>query len=161
MSWIIHKIHRKTPVLKSSLLKLHALRTVTLLKRDSNTGYFLWNLRNFWEHFQWLLLTVSGFQLATLLKKKLKKDIFMWILQNFWEYLLREHLEMTASWVYLWILRGFQSTSGKLLISCTSCSFSTTRHNKKIFHRCFSRPGSCHSKAFIYLKCFENCLWRI
>ena len=30
------------------------------------------------------------------------------------------------------------STSGKLLISCTSCRISTCRYSKKLFHRCFS-----------------------
>ena len=46
------KFHRKTPT----------LRPATLLKRDSNTGVFLWNWRSFlWtasftERLQWLLL---------------------------------------------------------------------------------------------------------
>ena len=31
------------------LIKLHAWRPPTLLKRDSNTGSFLWILRNFYE----------------------------------------------------------------------------------------------------------------
>ena len=44
------------------LIKPQALRPATLLKRDSNTGVFLWNWRSFsWtasftEHLQWLLL---------------------------------------------------------------------------------------------------------
>ena len=33
------KFLRKAPVLESSLIKLQALKTATLLKRDSNTGY--------------------------------------------------------------------------------------------------------------------------
>ena len=37
----------------SFLIKLQALRPVTLLKRDSNTIIFLWNLRNFQEHLFW------------------------------------------------------------------------------------------------------------
>ena len=64
-----------------------------------------------------------------------------------------------------WFLRSFekffrtpllQSTSGKLLISCTSCRISTTRHSKKLFHRCCSsilyKNKSSHLKVFIYLK---------
>ena len=29
------------------------VQSVTLIKRDSNTGVFLWVLRNFWEHLFW------------------------------------------------------------------------------------------------------------
>ena len=65
------KFHRKTPVSESSLIKLQALRTPSLLKRDSNTGFFPRNLRNFYEQ------------------------------------LLADHLRMTASCVYLRILRSF------------------------------------------------------
>ena len=42
------------------LMKLQAPRTATLWKRDSNTGFFLWNLLKFLrtpcftEHLQWL-----------------------------------------------------------------------------------------------------------
>ena len=32
------------------LIKLEAWRSAVLLKRDSNTGVFLWNMRNFEEH---------------------------------------------------------------------------------------------------------------
>ena len=39
-------IHKKTPVLKSFLIKLQAFRPAALLKRDSNTGFFLCMLRN-------------------------------------------------------------------------------------------------------------------
>ena len=56
---------------ESSLIKLQALRTPSLLKRDSNTGFFPRNLRNFYEQ------------------------------------LLADHLRMTASCVYLRILRSF------------------------------------------------------
>ena len=41
---IVCKFHRKASVLDSSLIKLQALRTATLLKRDSNTGIWLWIL---------------------------------------------------------------------------------------------------------------------
>ena len=36
--------HGKAPVLGSSLIKWQALKTATLLKRDSNTGVLLWTL---------------------------------------------------------------------------------------------------------------------
>ena len=35
------------------LIKLQAFRTATLFKSDSNTGFFLWNLRNFLEQLFW------------------------------------------------------------------------------------------------------------
>ena len=35
------------------LVKLQVWRPATLLKSGSNTGVFLWNLRNFWEHLFW------------------------------------------------------------------------------------------------------------
>ena len=35
------------------LIKLQAGRPATLLKRDSNTGFFLWNLPNFLENLIW------------------------------------------------------------------------------------------------------------
>ena len=38
------KFLSKAPVLESSLIKLQALKTSTLLKRDSNTGFLLWIL---------------------------------------------------------------------------------------------------------------------
>ena len=47
-------------MLESLLIKLQALRSATLLKRDFNTGVFLWNCRGFFwrasfaEHLQWL-----------------------------------------------------------------------------------------------------------
>ena len=44
---IDRKFCRKPPVLESSLIKLQSPRTATSLKRDSSTGYFQWNLRNF------------------------------------------------------------------------------------------------------------------
>ena len=96
-------LHRKAPVLESSLLKSKALRTATLLKRYSSTGFLLWILiiiqkylffvedlyragsetqcaflstPFFTEHLQWLFLTVSGFQPEDLLKKELQQRRF-------------------------------------------------------------------------------------
>ena len=90
---------------ESSIIKLQALRTVTLLKRDSITGFFPENFVNYSrtpillrmyerlvlkhrraflrtpflkEHLQWLLLTVSGLQLATLFfKRDSGKDVYL------------------------------------------------------------------------------------
>ena len=35
---------------ESFFKKLYVLRSVALLKKDSNTGFFLWNLRQFYKH---------------------------------------------------------------------------------------------------------------
>ena len=88
---------KQAPVSESSIIKLQVLKTLTLLERDSNTGFFTVNFVNyprtpilwtnyeglflkhqwaflktsFWtEHLQWLLLKVSGFHPATLFKKR-------------------------------------------------------------------------------------------
>ena len=37
----------------SLLIKLQVFEPATLLKRDSNTVVFQWNLQNFWEHLFW------------------------------------------------------------------------------------------------------------
>ena len=63
-SWIIHKIHRKTPVLEPSLIKFQVLCTASLLKRDSNTSFFLWILTVIQEH----LWTADSETLARLFK---------------------------------------------------------------------------------------------
>ena len=62
----------------------------------------------FTEYLQWLLLTVSGFQPATLLKKRLQQRCFSVNFENVLRtsFLLTEHLRMTASCVYLWILNS-------------------------------------------------------
>ena len=39
--------HRKTPVLESIFNKVPCLQAYNFIKRDSNVGAFLWNLRNF------------------------------------------------------------------------------------------------------------------
>ena len=41
-----HKLNIKSPLTKAT----------TLLKRDSTTGVFLWNLQNVWEHLFWRTL---------------------------------------------------------------------------------------------------------
>ena len=48
-SYKLRKFHRKTPILESLLNTFWR----PVLKRDSNTGAFLWNLRNFQEHLFW------------------------------------------------------------------------------------------------------------
>ena len=50
------KFHRKAPVLESPFNKLQVFRPATLLKRDSNTGVFLWT---FYEHIFLHILAAS------------------------------------------------------------------------------------------------------
>ena len=131
--------------------KVAGPRNVTLLKTDQHRLFpvkFAKFLRApcFTEHFQWLLLKVSGFQPATLWKKRLRKKDFPANFAKFLKtsFLLAEQLRMTSSCVHLWILRGFSEHFfyiehlGETAISCTSCRISTTRYSKKLFHRCFS-----------------------
>ena len=163
---IVCKFHRKASVLDSSLIKLQALRTATLLKRDSSTGFLLWILwiiqkhlfcvKDLWtagseilvrlfkntfltELLQWLLLTVSGFQPAALLKKRLQQRRFsvnFVISKSF-----SDHLFYTAP-------------LGNCL--CVSWRISTSRYNKKSFTSAFqaiyTKTRRSYLEAFIYLK---------
>ena len=63
----------------------------------------------FTENPQWLLLRASSFQPATLLKKRIRNRCFAVNLAKFLRisFLLTKHLRMTASCVYLRILRRF------------------------------------------------------
>ena len=60
----------------------------------------------FTEHLLWLLLKASIFQPATSLYKRLRQKCFSVDFAKFLRtsFLLTEHLRMTASCVYLWIL---------------------------------------------------------
>ena len=48
-SWKFHKFHRKISVLES--LFLMTLLVLNFIKRNSNRGVFVWNLRDFQEYF--------------------------------------------------------------------------------------------------------------
>ena len=108
-----------------------------------------------------------GFQPATLSKRRLRQRCFS---VNFAKclrtsFLLTEHLRMTASCVYVWILRNF-SENFFYRAPPRNCYFMyklqiwTTKYSKKLFHRWFSifytRSRSSHSKAFIYLKSLKT-----
>ena len=59
-----HKFHRKIPVLESLFNKAAVLKTCTLLRRDSNTGFFCEiceTFKNtfFTEHLRWPLLKLN------------------------------------------------------------------------------------------------------
>ena len=121
----------------------------------------------FAEHLhQWLLLKVSGFQPPTLLKKRLRNRCFAVNLAKFLRtsFLLTEHLRMTASCVYLWILRLFSEHFFYTAILGISCRILTTRYSKKLFHRCFSsilyQIEKYPFEGTHLLKIPENYLWR-
>ena len=46
-------LHRKTPALESLFNKVAGLKACNFFKGDSNTGVFLWNIRDFSEHIFW------------------------------------------------------------------------------------------------------------
>ena len=96
------------------------------------------------EHLQWLLLTVSGFQPTALLKKRLGQRCLS---VNFAKFLRTSFVRTPPDDCVLCLSVNFekffrsplsQSTSGKLLISFTSCQTSTTTYSKQVFHMCFS-----------------------
>ena len=118
------------------------------------------------KHLQWLVLTVSGFQPATLLNKRLQQRRFS---VNFAKFLSTFFDKTPSDGCFLCLPMNFekfsrsfhlQSTSGKLLISCTSCRILTTKYNKKYFKSAFQvfyrKMRRHYSKAFIIP---ESYLW--
>ena len=78
--------------------KVAALRTVSLLKRDSCETCEVFKNTLFY----WISPVVASdsfrFPVCNFIKKRgFSKDVFLWILQNFLERFLTEHLRMTAS----------------------------------------------------------------
>ena len=119
-SWIIHKIHRKKPVLESLVDKVAVLRTYNFIKEslvnkvpvlktcnsikeDSDTDAFLWNLQTSWEQ---LFLKTSVMSASKLyLKRDFSTGVFQWILR-----IIQEHLYCrgsTNSW--FWSTRAWVS----------------------------------------------------
>ena len=104
------------PVLESSLIRLQALRTATLSKRDPKTGFLPLNLVRriyeqlvlkhqctflrttfFTEHLQWLLRTFSSFQPAVLLEKGLQQKHFS---VNFAKTFKNIFWQNTSKWLF-------------------------------------------------------------
>ena len=144
-SWIFRKFLRKVSVSESFLIKMQALRTA-----------FFW---------QETTIQVFSCKICKFLRTPFLQNIFR---GSFWQFqasslqfYLKRDLRITASCVYLWILRSFLEylfyiTSAKLLVSCTRCKSSTSRYSKKLFTGVFqafykTMKGS-NSKAFMYLK---------
>ena len=106
------------------------------------------------DYLLWLLL-----QPATLLKKRFPQKCFFC---EFGGTLLDDcFLSLSVNFEKFFRTSLLQSTSEKLLISCTSCSISTSRYSEELFHRCYSsivykNTGSSHSKAFIYSKSLKR-----
>ena len=104
----------------------------------------------------------SGFQSATLLKKRLRQRCFPVSLGKILKTscLLREHLRMTASCVYLWILRSFsdhpfyRAPLGNCLFHLQVAEFKTPHTVKKYFASAvqafYTGRGSSCSNAFMY-----------
>ena len=98
----------------------------------------------FTEHLQWLFLTVSGFQPVTSLKKRFLQRCFSVnfakFLQTFFDRTPPDDYFLSLSVNFKKFFRTslLQSTSQKLLISCTSCRILTSRYSEKLFHWSFS-----------------------
>ena len=59
------------------LIKLQAFRPANLLKRYFNTGNFLWNLRNFYEHLFWRTSTLAASRYFSFYSS-LRKILWSW-----------------------------------------------------------------------------------
>ena len=107
------------------------VRPATLLKRDSNTGVFLWNLRIIKSTLfyrasllLWLLLAVNyvnqwkhTLRLATLLKKKDSgTGVSLWILQNFQGHLFYRTPLDDCFWLFPFLLNWGNASSLKLKV---------------------------------------------
>ena len=178
---------------ESSLITLQVLRTVTLLKRDPNTDFFLrilWIIQQhlfcedtsemkvrifknsfFAEHFQWLLLTVSGFQPTALSKKCLSAKMFIcdfckffnnifWQNSLWWLLLICEFWEVFQITFFIEHLWEIDYFIYKLL------NFNHHIHCK-VFHKCFSsilykkkKKKKYLVKGIHVLKISENYLWK-
>ena len=81
------------------------------------------------------------FRVCNFNKKKTQVQMFICDLCKIFRIIFRQkHLRMTASCVYLWILRSFPDHlfyKARLLFSFRSCWISTATYSKKIFHICF------------------------
>ena len=88
------------------------------------------------------------FPACNFIKKKAPAKMFICEFCKIFKNIFRQkHLRMTASCVYLWILRSFPDHlfyKACLLFSFRSCWISTATYSKKIFHMCFS--------SFLYKK---------
>ena len=121
----------KAPV--SCLIKLQALGTAVLLKRDSNTGFFLsilgiiqehlfrresmnsWFWKSsapFWKHLIYRTFPVAAsdsfrFPACNFIKKETPAKMFICEFCKIYKIFRQKYLRMSASCVYLWILRSY------------------------------------------------------
>ena len=128
-------------------MKLQALRTATLLKRDSCEICEKFKSPYFTEHLQWLLLAVSGLQSATLLKRKFRQRCFS---VNFAKLLRTSSDKTPPDDCFLILSMNFEnyfrspllynlweSAYSTNVLKCwsTSCRILTSRYSEKLFHR--------------------------
>ena len=99
------KFHRKTPVSKSFLINLKALRTPTALKRDSNTDFFQRNQQNFKEHFVLKTAATASAGLRFPTRNLLKRCFFS---VNFTKFLRRSFGRTTPDDCSLCLFENFE-----------------------------------------------------
>ena len=111
---------------ETSLIELQSLRTLTLLKRDSNTDFFQRNLQTFKETLFYRLSPVAAsaslrFSACNFVKKETPAKIFF---REFYKIFKNIFWQNTSGWlllVFIWEFWVFQNTSStEHLISCTS-----------------------------------------
>ena len=147
------------------LIKLQALRTATLLKRDSSEICEIFkNTLLYWTS----SVAVSdsfGFPVCKLKKRFLQRCFsvnFVKILRTSFDRTPPDDFFLSLSVNFKKFFRTSLSwgTSEKLPISCTSCRISTNRYRENLFQTFYARATiaghsmalASHSKAFIYLK---------
>ena len=136
-------------MLESFLIKLQALRTATLLKRDScKTSEILKKTLFYWT----CPVAASDsfrFPACNFIKKEnLAKICFCEFYEQSCKFLWTSFdrtplgdcfLSFSVNFEKFFRTSHLQSTFEKVPIPCLSCSISTSRYYKKLFHRCSSR----------------------
>ena len=164
----IHKIHRKTPVLESLFNKAARPQECNFIKNRLQNRRFPVKFAKFLRT-PFLQDTSScyfwqfRFQVCSFIKKEIQAKIFFCEFDEiFKNTFLTEHLRMTASCVYLWILRSFSEHlfyTGDCLFHVKVAGFQPAYKIKNYFTGAFqafcTRTRSSHSKAFIFVKCLK------
>ena len=156
---------------------MQAPRTITLLKRDSNTGFFLWNLRNFYKHL--VLQNISRtspaaasdsfrFPACNSIKKETPGKMFFCEFYKIFKSIFSfDRTPPDDCLLYLlWILKSFserffyKAPPGYCLFHVQVAEFQPLDAVKNYFIGAFqafyTRTRSSHSKAFIYLKSLKT-----
>ena len=82
------------------LIKLHAIRRLTLLKRDSNRDIFLWISRNLWEDLFWRTLANDCIVGKCFVRTFLRSDLNL-ARRNYWWLAVWQVAQISQDWIIL------------------------------------------------------------